>query len=92
MFEHLPVVSEATLKASMDRHEAEEIAKDINKRIVGLAVNNRYLSTAILMCAEVVAVNFKGHTKETVKADTGAALLLILSLIDKELEESAERI
>ena len=87
MFEHLPVVSEATMKASMDGHEAGKIAKDINKWMVVLAVNNRYLSTAILMCAEIVAVNFKGHTKEAVKADTAAALLVVLSLIDKELEK-----
>ena len=92
MFEHLPVVSETTMKASMDGHEAGKIAKDINKWMVVLAVNNRYLSTAILMCAEIVAVNFKGHTKEAVKADTAAALLVVLSLIDKELEKSAERI
>lgn len=89
MFEHLPVVSEAIMKTSMDRNEAEEIAKDINKWMVVLAVNNRYLSTAILMCTEIVAVNFKGHTKEAVKADTAAALLVVLSLIDKELEKSA---
>ena len=89
MLEHLPVVSEATMKASMDGNEAEKIAKDGKKWMAVLAVNNRYLSTAILMCAEVVAVNFKGHTKEAVRADTAVALLVVLSLIDKELEKSA---
>ena len=90
MFEHLPVVSEATNKAfwdKMDELEAGEIANDMNERMAVLAVNNRYLSTAILSCAEIVAVNFKGHTKEAVKADTAVALLVVLSLIDKELEK-----
>jgi hypothetical protein len=90
MFEHLPVVSEATNKAfwdEMDELEAGEIANDMNERMVVLEVNNRYLSTAILSCAEIVAVNFKGHTKEAVKADTVVALLVVLSLIDKALEK-----
>ena len=89
MFEHLPVVSEATNKAfwyEMDELEAREIAKDMNERMGVLTVNNRYLATAILHCAEIVAVKFKGHTKEAVKADTAIALLVVLSLIDKELE------
>ncbi len=87
MFEHLPIVSEATMTASLDGHEAGGIAKDINKWMAVLATSNRYLSTAILMCTEIVAVNFEGHTKEAVKADTAAALLVVLSLIDKELDK-----
>ena len=95
MFERLPVISEATNKvfwAFMDGYEAGEIPKVMDEWMAVLEVNNRYLSAAILGCAEVVAVNFKGHTKEAVKADTAVALLTVLSLIDKEIGKSAERI
>lgn len=89
MFEHLPIVSEATMQASLDGQEAEKIAKDINHLMMVLATTNKYLSTAVLMCTEVVAVNFQGQIKEAVKADTATALFVVLSLINKEIEKSA---
>ena len=94
MFEHLPVVSEATNYAfwhEMNKFEAGEIAEDMDKRMVVLKIKNRYLASAILSCVDVVAVKFKGYTKEAVRADAAIALLTVLSLIDKELEKSAER-
>ena len=94
MFEHLPVVSEATNKAfwnEMDEFEAGEIANEMKERMGVLVVNNEYLAKAILSFAQVVAAKFEGETKYRVEADTTIALLATLSMIDRELEELEER-
>ncbi len=93
MFENLPVISEVTngdFWDFMNGYKVGDIAKVMEQWMADLEVKNKYLSEAILSCAEVVAVNFNGLTKEAVKADTVVALLVILSMVDKEIGKSVK--
>jgi hypothetical protein len=63
------------------------IVNDLNKWITALMWANTYLATAILTCAEVVASDFTGNTKEKeqIRGNAVAAQLAVLRLIDEEL-------
>lgn len=89
MFEHLPVVSRET--ADSCSKEVMVIVEDLNGWMTALMWANKYLATAVLTCAEVVAVNFTGDTKEQVRADAVAAQLAVLRLISCELEARGNR-
>jgi hypothetical protein len=85
MFEHLPVITEGSYQAFVDR-ELLEVLNNINDYMDELRASNKYLAQAIGAGAVTVAEDFQGEAKEVVKADAIAAQLAVLRLVDRELQ------
>jgi len=85
MFEALPIITEGSYSTFVDR-ELLEVLNNINDHMAELRESNQYLAQAIAVGAETVAEYFTGDTKEMVKTDAVAAMLVVLRLISRELQ------
>lgn len=85
MFEHLPIISEESYRAFVDR-ELLEVLNNINEYSDELRRKNNYLARAIVAGAESVSEDFEGETMEIVKGEAVACQLMVLRLIDRAIE------
>lgn len=85
MLEHLPLITEESYQAFVDR-ELLEVLNSLNQLMDELRESNKYLAQAIGAGAVTVAEDFTGETKEIVKADAVAAQLAVLRLVDRAIE------
>lgn len=85
MLEHLPLITEESYQAFVDR-ELLEVLNNLNEHMGELRKGNSYLAQAINAGAVTIAEGFEGDTLEMVKGEAVAAQLAVLRLIDRALE------
>lgn len=84
MFEHLPIINQASIEAFAEQ-EIVEIAAEAPKLLSKLAENNPRLARAVEGSAQVAAENI-GQDYDAAVAECLIAILIPLRLVDRALE------